>query len=146
MRIQFFLLLLLVLNLQQVHAEKRYIELPDGSYFEIRKDERPEDAILEAARKYPEAFVIKKIPDSKKYDVDFFNSCKLSAAKSTVSQAAMISAIQACQYKAIPKKCRALSITTDRHGNETGADRVKCVEQCNNANAYSKSLGECSKG
>lgn len=127
-------------------SQQMYLPLPDGSSLKIRDGETTEQAWLRASQMYPEAFGFKKLRPGQKYDVDYFNSCKLSAAKSTVGQLAMISAIQACEYKAIPKKCRAFSVNKDTLGNETGADRVKCVEQCNNANPYSKSLGECSKG
>ena len=125
---------------------KKYLPLPDGSSVTIREGESPRDAWLRAQQLYPEAFKIKLIPSSKRYDADYFNQCKMKAAKETSTDYALLTAIQSCEYKATPKKCRKYGIEVDRFGNEKGDERVACVEECSNANPYSKSFGECSKG
>ena len=124
----------------------QYLPLPDGSSVTIREGETPRDAWLRAQQMYPEAFKIKVIPNSKKYDTDYFNQCKMKAAKETTTDYALVTSIQSCEYKAVPKKCRIHNVEKDALGNEKGESRIQCVEQCNKANYYSKTLGECSKG
>jgi hypothetical protein len=123
-----------------------YLPLPDGNSLLMKDGETAKEAWARAQNQYPESFKIKIIPNSKKYDTDYFNQCKLKAAKETSSDYALLTALQSCEYKATPKKCREFGIETDRFGNEKGDKRVSCVEECANANPYSKSLGECSKG
>lgn len=127
------------------YAEKA-LPLPDGSFVRIREGETPKETWARAQQMYPDAFKIKVIPNNKKYDTDYFNQCKLKAAKETSTDYALISALQSCEYKATPKKCREFGIETDTFGNEKGEKRVACVEECTNASPYSKSFGDCSKG
>ncbi len=136
---------ILLCSINPIYAELA-LPLPDGSHVRIRDGETPKDTWARAQQMYPEAFKIKIIPNSKKYDTDYFNQCKMKAAKETSSDYALLTALQSCEYKATPKKCREFGIETDRFGNEKGDKRVSCVEECANANPYSKSLGECSKG
>ena len=93
---------------------------------------------------YPEAFGSVRIQKQKIMDLDWFNECKLKVA--TNSSASIAAAVQACEYKAVPKKCRIHTIDIDALGNEKGESRIQCVEECNKANYYSKTLGQCSKG
>jgi hypothetical protein len=120
------------------------VQLPDGGYFPIKEGETPSQALREAMKLYPEAFGNVKVPKQKIMDLDWYNECKLKSA--TTSNASIAAAVQACEYKAIPKKCRIHNIDKDALGNEKGESRIQCVEQCNKANFYSKTLGECSKG
>jgi hypothetical protein len=136
----------LFLNLPDAYSQKQYLPLPDGSSVTIRDGETPKETWARAQQMYPDAFKIKVIPNNKKYDTDYFYQCKLKAAKETSTDYALISAIQSCEYKATPKKCREFGIETDSFGNEKGDKRVACVEECAIANPYSKSFGECSKG
>ena len=136
----------LFLNLPNAYSQKQYLPLPDGNSVTIREGETPKDTWLRAQQMYPESFKIKTIPISKKYDTDYFNQCKLKAAKETSTDYALVTALQSCEYKATPKKCREFGIETDRFGNEKGDKRVACVEECTNAKPYSKLFGECSKG
>ena len=59
------------------------LPLPDGSSVTIQPGETPKDTWTRAQRMYPEAFKLKTISNSKKYDTDYFNQCKLKAAKET---------------------------------------------------------------
>jgi hypothetical protein len=136
---------ILLCSINPIYAELA-LPLPDGSFVRIREGETPKDTWARAQQMYPDAFKIKLIPNSKKYDTDYFNQCKMKAAKETSSDYALLTALQSCEYKATPKKCREFGIETDRFGNEKGDKRVACVEECTNANPYSKSFGECSKG
>lgn len=138
-------LFVIAINFTNANAVQA-VPLPDGSYVTIREGETSRDAWLRAQKMYPEAFKIKVIPDSKKYDTDYFNQCKMQAAKETSTDYALVTAIQSCEYKAVPKKCRIHNIDKDALGNEKGESRIQCVEECNKANYYSKTLGECSKG
>jgi hypothetical protein len=138
-------LLMVALFFTEINAAQ-YLPLPDGNSVTIREGETPGQAWARAQKMYPESFKIKVIPDSKKYDTDYFNQCKMQAAKETTTDYALVTAIESCEYKATPKKCRGFDIETDRFGNQKGDKRVACVEECNKANYYSKTLGECSKG
>jgi hypothetical protein len=144
--IKYAIVLFVLFGLQSSFAGKKYLQLPSGANIEIKDGETAQQAWFAAMKKYPEDFGLKQLSDGEKFDVDYFNECKLKAAKSTVSQAAMFSAIQACEYKAVPKKCRIFPVTKDSLGNEVGAERTKCVQECTNANAYAKSFVECGKG
>jgi hypothetical protein len=123
-----------------------YLPLPDGSSLLMKEGESAKEAWARGQQQFPDAFKIKVIPNSKKYDADYFNQCKMKAAKATTTDYALLTALQSCEYKATPKKCREFTIEKDRFGNEKGEKLVACVEECTNANPYSKSLGECSKG
>jgi len=122
----------------------QYLPLPDGSSVTIREGETPEQAWARAINMYPQAFGNVRVPKQKIMDLDWYNECKLKAA--TTSNASITAAVQACEYKAVPKKCRIHNIDKDALGNEKGESRIQCVEECNKANYYSKTLGECSKG
>ena len=123
---------------------KKAIQLPDGSYFPVKEGESYIQAMNEAMKLYPKAFGQVKVQGQKIMDLDWYNECKLKA--STTSNASILTAIQACEYKAVPKKCRIHNIEKDMMGNEKGDERIQCVEECSRANYYSKSVGECSKG
>jgi hypothetical protein len=124
----------------------QYLRLPDGSHIQIKEGESADQAWLQAMRKYPEAFGLVVIPDNKKMDLDWFNTCRATGVKDAKTNAAISQMVAACKHKAVPKKCRGFDLKTDSLGNEVGEERIKCVEQCLSANAISKSLGECSKG
>jgi len=47
-------------------AEQQYVKLPDGSFFPLRENEDPVNALLQAKQLYPEAFEQPKAPTSKK--------------------------------------------------------------------------------
>jgi hypothetical protein len=47
-------------------AEQQYVKLPDGSFFPLRENEDPVNALLQAKQLYPEAFGQTKAPISKK--------------------------------------------------------------------------------
>lgn len=138
-------LLMVALFFTEINAAQ-YLSLPDGNSVTIREGETPGQAWARAQKMYPESFKIKVIPNSRKYDTDYFNQCKMQAAKETTTDYALVTAIESCEYKATPKKCRGFDIETDRFGNQKGDKRVTCVEECNKANYYSKKIGECSKG
>ena len=140
----YIILLISILIMPMAAYSAKAILLPDGNYFPVKEGESAEAAFEAAKKLYPKSFGLMKVADGKQIDLDWFNECKLKAA--TVSNSAIGVAIQACRYKAIPKKCRVFNIETDSLGNEKGDERVRCVEECNNANYYSKSIGECSKG
>jgi hypothetical protein len=144
--IKLLLYLLIFIALPSAYSQKQSVLLPDGSSVTIREGETPKQAWIRAQSMYPEAFAQKTIPENKKFDTDYFNDCKLKSTKDTKSDVALKVAIDSCKYKATPKKCRAFSITTDSIGNEKGDERIQCVEECNKANYYSKTVGECSKG
>jgi|Laugresbdmm110dd_1035094.scaffolds.fasta_scaffold05251_2 hypothetical protein len=143
--LQIIFLIQILINCTSAYAVLA-LPLPDGSSVTIQPGETTKDTWARAQRMYPEAFKIQTIPNSKKYDTDYFNQCKLKAAKETSTDYALLTALQSCEYKATPKKCREHTIEKDRFGNEKGEKLVACVEQCTNANPYSKSFGECSKG
>ena len=122
------------------------VELPDGTYVAIRDGETPQQAYSRAQKMYPDAFQL-TLPPEKKMDMDWFNDCIHKASTSpNMSNAALRVAVEACEYKAVPKKCRTFAVTKAANGRESGDARGNCVEQCRNANFYSKSVGECSKG
>lgn len=101
-------------------------------------------SISDAGKKILNIMVL--IPEEKKYSVDYYNECKLKTSIDAKNESALKVAIQVCQYKAIPKKCRSYKIEKDINGNEIGAERVQCIEECSKANLYSKHYGECSVG
>ena len=123
-----------------------YLPLPDGSSLTVNKGETLDQAWARGIKLYPEAFGLKRLDDSQKFDADYFNSCKLTAAKIATNQLSMLTAIKSCEYMAIPKKCRSHPITTDKLGNEIKAKRTECIVECSRANIYSRKFGECSKG
>jgi len=47
-------------------AEQQYVKLPDGSFFPLRENEDPVNALLQAKQLYPEAFEQPKAPTPKK--------------------------------------------------------------------------------
>lgn len=138
--------MLFVIALPNAYTQKQYVPLPDGSSVTVREGESAHQAWIRAQSMYPQAFGLKTIPENKKFDTDYFNDCKLKSAKETTSNAALITAIDSCKYKATPKKCRKFLITSDPIGNEKGDERIQCVEECNKAGYYSQKVGECSKG
>jgi hypothetical protein len=123
---------------------KKAIQLPDGTYFPVKEGETAIQAMNEAMKLYPKSFGQVKIQRQKIMDLDWYNECKLKA--STTSNTSILTAIQACEYKAVPKKCRIHNIEKDMLGNEEGNQRIQCVDECNKANFYSKTVGECSTG
>lgn len=139
---------LLIFIFFSFHAfgQERYLPLPDGSYLLLKANETENAGWQRARQTYPEAFGLKRIPDEKQFDLDYFNECSLKASRETKSDAALAVALQACRYKAIPQKCRSLSIERDKFGNETGEARIRCVEECAKAGHLSRSVGECRKG
>ncbi len=134
----------LFLNLPNAYSQKQYLPLPDGSSVTIRQGETPEQTWTRAQNMYPEAFGNVRVPKQKIMDLDWYNECKLKAAKT--SNASIAAAVQACEYKAVPKKCRIHNVEKDSVGNEKADLRIQCVEECNKANYFSKTLGECSRG
>jgi hypothetical protein len=118
--------------------------LPDGGYFPIKEGETPTQALREAMKLYPQAFGNVRVPKQKIMDLDWFNECKLKAA--STASASIHAAVQACEYKAVPKKCRIHNVDKDALGNEKADLLIQCVEECSKANYYSKTLGECSRG
>jgi hypothetical protein len=124
----------------------QYLRLPDGTHIQIKEGESADQAWFQAMRKYPEAFGLVVIPDNKKMDLDWFNTCRATGVKDAKTNAAISQMVAACKHKAVPKKCRVFDLKTDSLGNEVGEERIKCVAQCISANAISKSIGECSKG
>jgi len=140
------ILIFIFLQILSLAYANQYLKLPDGTYYEVKDGVSALDATVEAQRKYPEAYGLFRIDEEKKYDAEWFNDCKQKAAKEVHVDNAMIASIQACKFKAVPKKCRAYQITNDRLGNEVGKERIQCIEDCKNANIYSKTFGECSKG
>jgi len=124
----------------------QYLPLPDGSFYPVQEGQSPKDAWLKAQEKYPEAFKL-ALPPEKTMDMDWYNDCIQKASTSpNMSNSALGVSMGACAYKAVPKKCRAFAITTAPNGKESGDARMRCIEECRNANYYSKSVGECSKG
>jgi hypothetical protein len=120
------------------------VQLPDGGYFPIKEGETPTQALREAMKIYPQAFGNVRVPKQKIMDLDWYNECKLKAA--STASASIHAAVQACEYKAVPKKCRIHNVDKDALGNEKADLRIQCVEECSKANYYSKTLGECSRG
>ena len=121
-----------------------YVQLPNGSYYQAKEGQTLQQALRDANQSYPEAFGNVRVEKQKIMDLDWYNECKLKAA--TTSSASIAAAVQACEYKAVPKKCRIHNLKKDALGNESADARIQCVEECNKANLYSKSLGECSRG
>jgi hypothetical protein len=122
------------------------VELPDGTYVAIRDGETAQQAYSRAQKMYPDAFQL-TLPPEKTMDMDWYNDCIQKASTSpNMSNSALGVAMGACEYKAVPKKCRAFAITKAPNGKESGDARMRCVEECRKANYYSKSVGECSKG
>jgi hypothetical protein len=122
----------------------KYVQLPNGSYYQAKEGQTLQQALRDANQSYPEAFGNVRVPKQKIMDLDWYNECKLKAA--TTSSASIQAAVQACEYKAVPKKCRIHNVEKDALGNESADARIQCVEECSKANYYSKSLGECSRG
>ena len=144
---QYILIALLGLFCVKIVAETKtgkFVELPNGSYFPAKEGESVQQTLREANRLYPEAFGNVRVPKQKIMDLDWYNECKLKAA--TTSSASIQAAVQACEYKAVPKKCRLHNVEKDALGNESANARIQCVEECSKANYYSKTLGECSRG
>jgi hypothetical protein len=141
------LLITLFIGLNELHAQqKQYLPLPDGNSVQIRDGESPTGAWLRAQKMYPESFGMKRIDDDKKMDIDWFNECRTRVAKEAKTDTALFHMLQSCSQQAVPQRCRAYSIKSDALGNETGQERVKCIEECSRANYYSKTFGECKKG
>jgi hypothetical protein len=134
----------MLLLVSQIAFAVQSVQLPDGTYVTIRPGESPLQAYTRAVDMYPEAFGNVKVPKQKIMDLDWYNECKLKAA--TTSSASIQAAVQACEYKAVPKKCRIHNVNKDALGNEKADLRIQCVEECSKANYYSKTLGECSRG
>jgi hypothetical protein len=79
-------------------------------------------------------------------DPTWFNTCRLNALRDAKTEVASGQMMAACRELAVPQKCRAFEISKDALGNESGAERVRCIEECEKANFYSKNYGECKKG
>jgi hypothetical protein len=141
-KIIFNILWLLVCGIPFAYAVQS-VQLPDGTSVTIRAGESPQMAYTRAMNMYPEAFGNVRVPKQKIMDLDWYNECKL---KASTSSASIHAAVQACEYKAVPKKCRVHNVDKDALGNEKADLRIQCVEECNKANYYSKTLGECSRG
>jgi hypothetical protein len=129
-----------------IAQQKKYLPLPDGNSVTIRDGESPAGAWLRAQKMYPEAFGFNKIDDNKKMDVDWFNQCRVNVSKEAKTDVALFQMLESCRQQAVPQKCRAFQVKSDTLGNETGDERVKCVEECSRANYYTKTIGECKKG
>lgn len=140
------LLILLYCNINSFAQQKKYLPLPDGTSVEVKDGMSPTEAWLRAQKVYPEAFGLKKIDDEKKMDIDWFNECRARVAKEAKTDSALVQMIQSCRHQSVPQKCRAFQVKSDTLGNETGDERIKCVEECSRANYYTKTIGECKKG
>jgi hypothetical protein len=141
------LLITLFIGPNELHAQqKKYLPLPDGTFLELKEGQSSREAWLKAQTAYPEAFGLKSIDDDKKMDIDWFNECRTRVAKEAKTDTALFHMLQSCSQQAVPQRCRAYSIKSDALGNETGQERVKCIEECSRANYYSKTFGECKKG
>ncbi len=123
-----------------------YIKLPDGKYYEAPEGFSAAQAYAKARQDYPESFGLNKIPQEKKFDATFFNECKLDVVKNTRTVPAMAAGIDVCEKKAVPKKCRVYEVKKDYLGNESGADRIRCVQACSQASVFSRKFGDCSPG
>ncbi len=134
----------MLLLVSQIGFAVQSVQLPDGGYFPIKEGETPTQALREAMKLYPQAFGNVRVPKQKIMDLDWYNECKLKAA--STANASIHAAVQACEYKAVPKKCRVHNVDKDALGNESADLRIQCVAECSKANYYSKSLGECSRG
>jgi hypothetical protein len=81
------------------------------------------------------------------FDEDYYNDCILKNAKEGANIGASQLIAQACRYKAIPKKCRALpdavGLLDPFH---PPSERAKCVAACKSEGYYSRHFGECSTG
>lgn len=141
-------MLIFLLTLTNIYAQnkKQSVILPDGSYFPIKEGEAPWEALNEARKLYPRAFGLEKIPDNKKFDLTWFNSCRLNSVKEAKTDIAASQMVMSCRELAVPYKCRNFQITKDDVGNEFGSERVQCVEECEKANYFTKTYGECKKG
>jgi hypothetical protein len=144
----FIFALMITLNTNVIAQKNKtqYIKLPDGAYYQVKEGESYEMALQSARETYPASFGLVKIPLEKLMDVDWFNQCRTKGVREARIEAAIGQIIQACNYQAIPKKCRAFQIKRDILGNESADERVKCVESCASENVYNKNFGECSKG
>jgi len=87
-------------------------------------------------------------PPTAAFDEDYYNECLLKNVKPGVDRSATGVIMQACKYKATPKKCRALSDdgidVFDPLGPST--ERSKCTRACKTENYYSRTFGDCSTG
>ena len=149
MKISFLIFIIAFLsaaNSYSQNSKKQYLKLPDGIFLELKEGQTAEEGWLRAMNLYPKAFGFVKIPDEKKMDMDWFNSCRNNAVKDARTDAAIGQLVASCKHSAVPKKCRSIGIDKDSMGNEIGEARIQCVEQCAAANYYSKTIGECSKG
>ena len=135
----------MILSLNLSIQAAQYLPLPDGSSVTVRDGETPKETWARAQRMYPEAFKT-SIPNEKKYDVDYYNDCLLKNTKDQTSNATIALAMQACEHKAIPKKCREFQIELSPTGFESGDKRIQCVEECKKSNYLSNAVGECRKG
>lgn len=140
------LLILLSTNVIAQKNKTQYIKLPDGAYYPAKEGESYEMTLQSARETYPASFGLVKIPLEKLMDVDWFNQCRAKGVKEVRTEAAIGQLVQACNYQAIPKKCRVFQIKRDILGNESADERTKCVETCANENIYSRNYGDCSKG
>jgi len=88
--------------------------------------------------------VLIDLPTVLDFDEDYYNECLLKNVKPGVDRSATGVIMQACKYKATPKKCRALydaiSIYT------SSSERSKCVAACKTESYYSRTFGGCSTG
>lgn len=135
----------MILSLNFSIRAAQYLPLPDGTYATVREGESPKEAWIRAMRMYPDAFKT-TIPNEKKYDLDYYNDCLLKSTKDQVSNAAIRLAMQACEHKAIPKKCKEFQIEVSPTGVETGEKRIQCIEECKKSSYLSNTVGECRKG
>ena len=124
----------------------QYLPLPDGSYLEIPEGVGIPEAAARAKELYPEAFKIKTIPVNEKFDSDYLQKCLASVAKDSKTESGVQLGIRSCEERAVPKKCRPFDVKMDRFGNESGADRVRCVKACAQSSAMSRTFGDCSPG
>jgi hypothetical protein len=82
------------------------------------------------------------------YDTDYYGECILKNVKPGMDRSAIQLIHQACEHKATPKKCHAVSGAPDLYdpfGPGTTV-RSKCVDSCKNEGYYSRTFGDCSKG
>ena len=81
-------------------------------------------------------------PTALDFDEGYYNECILKNVKPGVDRSATGVIMQACKYKATPKKCRALS----DEGLLYPSERSMCVDACKTEGYYSRTFGSCSTG
>ena len=114
----------------------QYIQLPNGAYFEVKKGERPEDALVAAASMYPEVFKQEAPPpEQPKEQGSYFGDLGRSFASGAVGATGALTSIfgadnAASRYLAETGESLQKGLSTARQAElRAQAERMKKAEE-----------------